>query len=87
MEEKRAHICPECGAQATLLSQRFKPPKKEDKAAWEVVRFLVQAGFRYHGVWHMIRPGMYLRQGAYPKSMRDAKFFVAQWGAKLENRS
>jgi len=43
-EEKR---CPECGGNCIALSRNFKAPKKDDKAQWEKVEFLVNEGFRF----------------------------------------
>ncbi|MDP3815781.1 hypothetical protein [Pseudomonas sp.] len=68
---KKPSKCPECGAQMTELSRKFKAPKKDDTAAWHVIEFVVNAGFRYHSV--QIENG---GQAIYPNTMKEAEEFV-----------
>lgn len=67
--------CPDCGGQAVRLSRKFKAPKKDDVNAWLVVKFVVDSGLVYQSI-HL--EGGYLAE--YPKTMKEAEVFVAQYG-------
>ena len=70
--------CPHCGAKAVELSCKFKPPKKDDKKAWAVVKFLYDNGFRYYSLpvgGHDAR---------YPTTMPEAQEFVKRYKHMIE---
>ncbi len=73
------HKCPVCGNTAHVLSQKFKPPKRTDLKQWEMVKFLVDNGFVFHSQLKCISRGSYIKV-PYPKSMEEAKEFVATYG-------
>src|SRR5690606_3033705 len=43
--------CRNCGQNAHLLHHKFKPPKKKDKKAWEIVKFLIDHGFDFSSAY------------------------------------
>ena len=57
------------------LSRKFKAPKKDNASAWLVVKFVVDSGLVYQSIR---LEGGYLAE--YPKTMREAEVFVAQYG-------
>jgi hypothetical protein len=68
--------CLDCGGTIALLNQTFRPPKKNDKEAWEVVKYLFENGFTYQHIHNeSLSPG-YVQ---YPTNMRDAKEFVSKY--------
>ncbi|GAA4437313.1 hypothetical protein GCM10023091_16340 [Ravibacter arvi] len=70
---KQSEKCPECGQVAIRYLHRFRPPKKSDDKAWEVVRFLYENGFAYHRhITNADRSGY----EKYPETMREAREFV-----------
>ncbi|RZJ47792.1 MAG: hypothetical protein EOO44_21955 [Flavobacterium sp.] len=73
-------VCPECGNQATIITHRFRPPKKEDNRKWEVVAFLIENGFPYQhvSIYEPDRHGIqrFVSYGKYPENMIDAIEFV-----------
>ncbi|MGB3778823.1 MAG: hypothetical protein WA960_10730 [Tunicatimonas sp.] len=82
MEKIHISTCPQCGKQMTELYHLFEPPKQTDIKKWNVVKFLVEKGFRYYHVWEQasrnekgeICGTVYYAK--YPESMKDAKEFV-----------
>ncbi len=79
----RAGKCPECGKPMIFLNYAFRPPRKGDDKAWQVVAFLVEKGFRFQ---HIYQPGKseYIRMSAnnyvpYPHTMQEAKEFVEKY--------
>lgn len=67
--------CPECGQPMTLVSHRFRPPKKTDDKKWEVVRFYLSNGFRYQH----IQDSEYKSWVPYPEDIRGAREFVLKY--------
>lgn len=47
--ELAGHRCPGCGRRMLWTGTAFRPPRQDDDEGWEVVRSLLEAGFRYHG--------------------------------------
>jgi len=45
--EVRGYPCPECKAPLMDMGKYFKPPRREDKQAWEQVRLLAEHGIRF----------------------------------------
>jgi DNA-directed RNA polymerase subunit RPC12/RpoP len=79
--------CQECGEKFVRYPHLFKPPKKDDKAAWKVVRYLYDHGFIYHHIWETITIGSngvenYQNYAKYPDNMIDAKDFVIKYKAQ-----
>jgi|TARA_R110002020_G_C16272013_1_gene771180 DNA-directed RNA polymerase subunit RPC12/RpoP len=85
IEKVRSSKCPECGNQMEELSHLFQPPKQTDKKKWDVVKFLVDNGFKYYHVWETVFKNSkgeitgYQNYAKYPESMKDAKEFVEKY--------
>ncbi len=84
-------LCPECGQPMKLLNLRFRPPKKSDESAWNVVGFLIENGFDFQ---HIYQEGSsdYIKKPknnyvSYPTNMRDAKEFVEKYKAYARKKS
>lgn len=80
----RLYPCSECGKPMTLLSHRFRPPKKTDDKKWEAVKFLIENGFHYDHVYQKIETNnngvtSYQNYVTYPDNIRDAKEFVVKY--------
>lgn len=82
---EKVHIskCPQCEKQMTELYHLFQPPKQTDIKKWDVVKFLVENGFRYYHIREIEsidkRTGKvteYQNYAKYPESMKNAKEFV-----------
>lgn len=82
--------CPECGNGYIFYNHKFRPPKKNDLKAWEVVSFLHENGFNYQHVhadtsvknwWNLDN------YADYPKSLSEAREFVIKYKsqAKISN--
>lgn len=76
--------CSECGKPMTLLSHRFRPPKKTDDKKWDTVKFLIENGFHYGHVYQKIETNCngetsYHNYATYPDNIRDAKEFVEKY--------
>lgn len=68
----------------TLLSTRFRPPKKTDDKKWETVKYLIENGFFYDHVYQKIETNIngvlsYQNYATYPDNIRDAKEFVEKY--------
>ncbi|OFY12975.1 MAG: hypothetical protein A2X11_11550 [Bacteroidetes bacterium GWE2_42_24] len=68
----------------TLLSHRFRPPKKTDDKKWETVKYLIENGFYYDHVYQKIETNCngvtsYQNYATYPDNIRDAKEFVEKY--------
>lgn len=72
----RSLPCPQCAGPAFNLGRHFKPPKKDDTAQWEKVRFLFEHGFRFQKI--RTGPGHH-DTVPYPKTMKEAKTFVEKY--------
>ncbi len=48
-ESEVKHRCPKCNALMAFMGRQFRPPKKQDKEEWLVIRALWEAGFRFTG--------------------------------------
>lgn len=65
-----------------ILPHRFRPPRKEDEKAWQVVEFLIRNGFPYQRVYEDIVKGDFKglkKNTSYPENLRDAKEFVEKY--------
>jgi hypothetical protein len=85
LEKVHISICPQCEKPMTELNHLFQPPKQTDKKKWDVVRFLVDNGFKYYHVWETVIKNSkgeiteYQNYAKYPESMKDAKEFVEKY--------
>ena len=62
------------------LNQKFQAPPRRDEAAWEVVEFLVDHGFRFDSVYECDERGNSRRVfGRYPRTMDEAREFVVRY--------
>jgi len=75
--------CPECGQPMTLMTHRFRPPKKDDDKKWLTVKYLVDNGFTYQHIYEEIetkdKQKIKRINVAYPDNLRDAKEFVTKY--------
>ena len=81
--------CPECGQLRISMPHRFRPPKKSDLKKWEVIKFLVEQGFKYQHVFKDItlKNGSedYSNYASYPENMDEAKLFVEKYKSQSLN--
>jgi DNA-directed RNA polymerase subunit RPC12/RpoP len=79
----RLYPCSNCGKPMTLLSHRFRPPKKDETKKWETVKFLIDNGFYYDHIFQKVevRDGITILENyaKYPDNIRDAKEFVEKY--------
>jgi hypothetical protein len=68
----KLETCPECQNQVVSYPHLFKPPRKTDLKAWNVVRFLYENGF----IYHHIREDDNRYYAKYPDNLADAQQFV-----------
>lgn len=66
-------ICPQCKQPMEFVNHNFKPPKKDDIKAWEIVSYLIKNGFKYR---HIEKDGEYQ---PYPTTMQEAILFVEKY--------
>jgi hypothetical protein len=74
--------CQKCGGEYAYYNHKFRPPKRDDLKAWEVVKFLHQMGFRYQHVnqeYVKTRQYGYFILAKYPTNMREAKEFASRF--------
>ncbi len=80
--------CPECGNTMTLLSHRFRPPKKSDEKKWEVVKFLIDKGFYYQHINKLVddEKSEYDNNefAKYPLNLKDALIFVEKYKGQIK---
>jgi predicted RNA-binding Zn-ribbon protein involved in translation (DUF1610 family) len=77
---EQKYICPQCGQVMQRLSHRFRPPKKSEDKAWQLVSFLINNGFPFQHIYQ-VGKNEYLKTRydnyiPYPKNLREAKEFV-----------
>ena len=70
-------VCPECLGPMILLNEKFKAPRKSDSTQWEIVKLLVDNGFRYQTIYDPITG----ERVPYPRTKKDAETFI-QWFKK-----
>lgn len=75
--------CPECGQLRISMPHRFRPPKKTDIKKWEVVKFLIEHGFKYQHIYKdvSLKNGIvvYSNYAPYPDNLNEAKEFVEKY--------
>jgi DNA-directed RNA polymerase subunit RPC12/RpoP len=81
---ERIYPCSECGKPMTLISHRFKPPRKTENKKWETVEFLIEHGFYYQHVYENVevkKSGIivYENYARYPENIKEAKEFVEKY--------
>lgn len=64
--------CPDCLAPMVLLNEKFKAPSINDVARWEVVKMLVDNGFRYQTIYDPISG----ERIPYPTTKTEAEEFI-----------
>ena len=69
--------CPECAKPMTLLSHRFRAPKKTDIKAWEIVKFLIENGFPFQHIYKIEDGKITNEYAEFPKNMKEAKEFIS----------
>ena len=74
-ENMRESACPQCGKRMVLLNHKFRPPKLESKQ-WEVVKILVENGFKYQRIFSKHDDGK-LYAVDYPITLKEAKEFIS----------
>jgi hypothetical protein len=88
MGSGRLYPCSECGKPMTLLSHRFRPPKKTDNKKWETVKYLIENGFNYDHVYQKEETNSnggtsYKGYATYPENIRDAEEFVEKYKSQV----
>ena len=68
--------CPECSAPMVLLNEKFKAPLRTDVAKWEIVKMLVDNGFRYQTIYDPVSGD----RVPYPTTKTDAEEFIRRFG-------
>lgn len=73
--------CPDCGRSMILMPHRFRPPKRIDDKKWEVVKLLIENGFKYQLLYDYIEVEGKLQAVLvkYPESLREAKEFIEKY--------
>ena len=71
--------CPDCGTDLTELNRKFSAPKRTALQEWQVVEYVVRAGFRYQSI--NLENG---RTARYPKRMKDAVEFVSEFKDRVQ---
>lgn len=71
-----------------LLNQRFRPPKKLDNKAWQLVEFLIESGFPFQHIYQ-VGKNEYFKTPSnnyipYPQTLRDAREFVERYGNQIQ---
>jgi len=61
-----------------LLNEKFKAPSKTDVAQWEIVKMLVDNGFRFQTLYDPVS-GEKIR---YPRTKTEAEEFIQNTSAK-----
>ena len=80
--------CPECSSPMHFINHKFRPPKKHDKKAWKVVKFLISEGFTFQHIYtdgnseYSKSPNNNYTE--YPKTMHEAIEFVKKHRDKSE---
>ena len=67
--------CPVCLAPMTLLNEKFKAPPKDDSTQWEIVKLLVDNGFKYQTLYDSVSG----ERVPYPRTKKDAEDFVRKY--------
>ena len=79
----RQGTCPECGLPMTLMTHRFRPPKKDEEKKWLTVKYLVDNRFTYQHIYDEIeskdKQKIKRINVSYPTNLRDAKEFVTKY--------
>ncbi len=78
----REYPCPQCSKPMTLMTHRFRPPKKDDTKSWEVAEFLSEHGFIYQSIFETPSGGTHIN---YPTTKRAAKDFVIRYKEQSTN--
>jgi hypothetical protein len=68
------------------MPHRFRPPKKTDIKKWEVVKFLIEHGFKYQHIYKdvSLNNGIvdYSNYAVYPDNMKEAKEFAEKYSGQ-----
>jgi hypothetical protein len=59
----------------TLLNEKFKAPPKDDSTQWEIVKLLVDNGFKYQTLYDSVSG----ERVPYPRTKKDAEEFVRKY--------
>ena len=68
-------ICPDCMTPMVLLNEKFKAPSQTDVAQWEIVKMLVDNGFRFQTLYDPVS-GQRIR---YPRTKTEAEEFIRKY--------
>jgi len=75
--------CPLCSEKMIFVNHKFRPPKKNEKKKWEVVKFLISKGFPFQHIYQEGKSDYYKTNFEnyveYPKTMKEAKEFVIKY--------
>jgi hypothetical protein len=67
-----------------MMPHRFRPPKNADHQKWEMIKFLVEYGFRFQHLYKDIKRNQdgtisYTGLVPYPENLREAQDFVERY--------
>ena len=85
--------CPDCGNKLAIFNHTFRPPKKTDIKAWNVIEFLYKNGFNYQHIYKDISKSSTVNKDSnenyadYPTNMKDAKEFVSRYRSQARELS
>ncbi|MBS1503470.1 MAG: hypothetical protein JST32_15485 [Bacteroidetes bacterium] len=89
LEGHNPQKCPECGNDFIRYNHKFRPPKRDDLKAWQIISFLHQHGFTYQHVYKDV--SRYQRykaenQAEYPSTLEEAKEFVVKYKSQAQSK-
>jgi hypothetical protein len=91
LDDTRQGNCPECGQPLTLMTHRFRPPKKDDEKKWETVKYLVDNGFSFQHIYAEVETKDKMKPKivnvSYPENLRDAREFVTKYASQARKKS
>jgi len=86
----QVYPCPDCSNHMVLMNHKFRPPKKDNASAWQIIEFLSSHGFIFQSIFETPNGGAYV---SYPTTKRDADDFVlryreqsTKWNEKINNQ-
>jgi len=86
----QVYPCPDCSNHMVLMNHKFRPPKKDNESAWQIIEFLSSHGFIFQPIFETPNGGAYV---SYPTTKRDADDFVIRyreqsikWNEQVNNK-
>ncbi len=88
-QDFKEQVCSECGQPFVFFNHKFRPPKRADIKAWQVVRFLFEHGFNFQHVYKDLNAHFRVMYSSsnyaeYPESMEEAIDFVMRYRSQAK---